>query len=160
MPSTILTQNRVRELLDYDLLTGIFRWKFTRRRVRQGEIAGTTNYDGYIYIQVDKTIYPAHRLAFLYVINAMPKEIDHINHVRNDNRWINFRFATRTQNCRNRALHKSNISGCNGVTWKKSNKAWQVRVGTKYLGIFKDLDEAIAVRKAANIRHKYHPNHS
>jgi hypothetical protein len=45
-----LTAERLRELLDYDPETGVFRWKMNRRR---GKVAGTLRPDGYRQIGID-----------------------------------------------------------------------------------------------------------
>jgi hypothetical protein len=62
----------VREVLDYDPQTGIFRWK-ERKEVPKfwntkyaGKIAGSLD-DGYINIGINRMIYKAHRLAWFYV---------------------------------------------------------------------------------------------
>ncbi|UGO56005.1 putative HNH endonuclease [Escherichia phage JLBYU40] len=77
----MITQDRLKELLDYDPLTGVFRWKVSRGRVSKGSIAGTEVWvsDNYIRleIRIDGKRYKAHQLAFLYVYGYIPEEIDH-----------------------------------------------------------------------------------
>lgn len=47
--------------------------------------------------------YKASRLAWLYMTGEWPKyEMDHINHVKDDNRWVNLRDVTPAENCANR----------------------------------------------------------
>src|SRR5262245_11249534 len=95
-----LTADLVRSLLHYDLETGIFTWKVDRaRHVCAGDIAGTRTPHGYLVIGIRGTNYFAHRLAFLWVKGEWPKaELDHINLLKIDNRWVNLREATRSQN--------------------------------------------------------------
>jgi hypothetical protein len=53
--------------------------------------------------------------------------------------------------------HKKNTSGAVGVHWNKRDKRWvaQIRVNNKTLslGYFKDINDAIAARKAAEIEY-------
>jgi len=50
-----------------------------------------------------------------------------------------------------------------GVQWNKAHAAWHVRIGVggkyKHLGYFKDFNEAVAVRKEAEVHYGYHENH-
>ena len=43
----MLTAKRLRELLDYDPDTGVFRWKVRRQRIKIGSIAGRSQSAGY-----------------------------------------------------------------------------------------------------------------
>src|SRR5712664_3026918 len=115
---TILTAERLRELLNYDPETGIFRWDVVRRGCGIGKEAGTSVSAGYRQISIDRRAYSEHRLARLYVHGHWPlDEIDHINGVRDDNRLSNLRQATRSENAQNqrRAQSRSKI-GILGVT--------------------------------------------
>ena len=166
MPSTILTQNRLKELLHYDPLTGIFTWiSKPNQNILIGSEAGhVEKVAGYIRIAIDKRKYAAHRLAFLYMLGSFPQDqVDHINHNIIDNRWSNLRPATSITNCRNKSLSKYNTSGFNGVKWRKERNHWiaQIRVDGKliYLGSSYNFDEAVAMRQAANIKYGFHPNH-
>jgi hypothetical protein len=102
-----LTQGRLRELLSYDPETGAFTWLVSLgRRVRVGDVAGTFN-GRYWAITVNKRIYMAHRLAWLYVYGSFPKyELDHINGDKIDNRIVNLRDVTGQVNRQN--LHRPN----------------------------------------------------
>lgn len=161
-----LTQGKLKELLNYDPDTGIFTWKVRKaHRVKIGDIAGVVNKDsGYRQIRIDERLYLAHRLAWLYVHGEFPKnETDHINHKRDDNRICNLRDVTQVENFQNKTMNKANKSGFNGILWVEKDKRWCVQIGfngrTKYLGYFKDIEDAIQCRKEANIKHGYHPNH-
>lgn len=81
--------------------------------------------------------------------------IDHVNGNRLDNRRLNLRTCTSTENTRHRTrLAANNNSGFNGVYWSSSNKRWtaQITIGRKtyYLGVFKNKADAIAVRRRAS----------
>lgn len=68
------------------------------------------------------------------------RHVDHINGIRNDNRWSNLRIATRQQNNSNVKKRVDNQSGVKGVHWSKPDRKWVagIRVnGTRYhLGYF------------------------
>lgn len=111
----MLTQKRLKELLRYDPQTGDFiRLVATNHRVKVGEVAGFVDIDGYRRIRVDKKLYLAHRLAWLWVHGEFPEvELDHKNGARDDNRISELRPAERFQNSTNRA--SKNSTGFRGV---------------------------------------------
>lgn len=98
-----LTAQRLRQLFKYEPEIGNFiRLKNATRSDLVGKIAGTLLKNGYVSIHVDGAAYLAHRLAFLYETGHWPSiHTDHRNGVRNDNRWLNLRDATRSQNNQN-----------------------------------------------------------
>ena len=69
----------------------------------------------------------------------------------------NCRWATHTEQARNKTLQRSNKSGCNGVNWNNVSKSWIVRITTNkerlYLGTFKNLQDAIEERKKAELKY-------
>ena len=95
----MLTQERLKELLEYDPETGFFTRLIGRSgpRARSGDVAGCDNGQGYIRIYVDGRPYKGHRLAWFYVHGAWPREIDHINGDKSDNKLANLRPATRSR---------------------------------------------------------------
>lgn len=133
---SLLTQEELKKLLHYDPEKGVFTWLVsTGDRIKIGDIAGSLN-KGYMLIQMNKFRYMAHRLAFLYMTGSFPPDqVDHINHVKCDNRWENLRPCTNQQNMWNRSKYKDNKWGYRGVS-KNGNK-WmaQIRVGEKKLNI-------------------------
>jgi len=89
--------------------------------------------------------------------------VDHINHIRHDNRWSNLRIADQSENQRNRSMNKSNSSGFTGVCWCKKLDKWKsfitLNKKNKHLGYFENKDDAVEARKAANIKYDYHKDH-
>ena len=162
MASTDLTAERLRELLHYDLATGVFT-RIARRNsnAKIGDQAGSLRADGYHIIRLDNKIYRTHRLAWLYVHSRWPdKEIDHVNGKRTDNWIANLREATRSENQQNlRHQTSRSTSGFLGVSWHKARMKWiaQIKIdGQKhYLGYFSIASEAHAAYIEA--KRMYHP---
>jgi hypothetical protein len=153
-----LTQDELKKHLHYDTETGIFtRLISTNHNAIVGSVAGSVKYNGYIHISVMGKLYYAHRLAWLYMTGDWPKnDIDHINRERNDNKWINLRNATPSQNHMNKATPKSNTSGYRGVSFNKLVKKWtaQIKINRKkiHLGCFACKEEAAkSYEKAAKV---------
>ena len=160
----MVTQERLKELLHYCPDTGVFTWIKARRGVSLRRDAGCTMAEGYRYIQIDSKLYRSHRLAFLYMTGKFPEDqIDHINQVRDDNRWKNLRPVTHQENHRNRGIGKGNTSGFVGVCWSKANRKWNAYITidgkSKSLGFFEVKEGAVSARKAANIKYGFHSNH-
>ena len=123
-----LTAERLRALLDYDPVTGVFTWKATRTgQAVAGRIAGGALHTGYHRIQIDGRAFLAHRLAWLYVHEVWPQgQIDHINGVKADNRIANLREATASQNGQNRRGSQiNNGSGLLGVYPHDASGRWR-----------------------------------
>jgi hypothetical protein len=145
-----LTQERLKEILDYDFETGIFKWKKITGYGAQfsGREAGTLTSNGYLKIGIDQKRHRSHRLAWLYVYGYLPlNDIDHINGIRTDNRIINLREVTRSENLQNiKTHHIDNKSGLLGVSYSKAAKSYvsQISINGKYtyLGCFKTKELA------------------
>ena len=158
-----LTQDRLKELLHYDPETGIFTWRVARGSAKVGDVAGVIDTEGYRLIWLDNCQFRAPRVAFFYVIGVWPTEtIDHINGVRDDDRWLNLREATREENSHNRGVPPiNNSSGFIGTGWNKSHSKWEARIraGGKlhHLGYFATPKAAHAAYLKA--KNELHPTH-
>ncbi len=104
-----------------------------------------------------------HRIAWFLVHGYWPKEIDHINGARTDNRLCNLREVDRITQRRNQKLGSNNTSGLHGVYWHKNQKKWfaaiKINNVLKHLGSFKNFFEACCARKSAEAKYNFHPNH-
>lgn len=128
MAETILSAERLRELLDYNPATGEFTHRIKRSGVKFGSVAGSVSAIGYVYISIDHEKHCAHRLAFLHYYGEFPNgAIDHIDGNRANNALPNLRLATISQNGFNSKLRTDNTSGCKGVTWVKAENRWKAR---------------------------------
>lgn len=142
----MLTQAELKSKLNYDPETGLFTWLVANSsQIKVSDIAGCKHANGYILIGVNAKRYLAHRLAWLYMIGETPKnDIDHINGVRDDNRIVNLRAATRSENMQNlrKATVRNKSSGLLGATWSKASKKWQSQIKFNgkaiHLGYFND----------------------
>lgn len=116
-------------------------------------------HQGYLEAADNQKIIRIHRL----IMNA-PKGyvVDHISHNTLDNRKINLRIATYSQNSMNRIKRFDNSSGITGVTWDDRANLWVSYIGFQNenicLGYYLNFDAAVIVRKKAE--EKYFKKHS
>ena len=159
-----LTQERLKETLHYEPLTGYFTWIKPKQVRRINGIAGCVDKNGYRLIGINGKLYYAHRLVYLYIKGEFPPEqVDHINHSKDDNRFSNLRLVSNQENHRNQSMRVDNKSGFVGVSFAKNANKWvayiKINGKPKHLGLFTELAEAIAARKDANTKYGFHQNH-
>lgn len=98
-----VTKDLVDRLLNYDPISGVFIWKKTSGRAIEGKPAGHTCPRGYVHIWINGRTWRAHRLAFLVMTGDWPVfGVDHMNGVKNDNRWENLRDVPDAINIQNK----------------------------------------------------------
>lgn len=173
-----ITQELLKRLLNYNPETGVFTWKerpvsmFSEYRYHKswnsrhkGAVAGcVSKIHGYRVIRIEYVLLRAHRLAWMYMKGCWPEnEIDHIDGDRSNNKSDNLRTVDHAENHKNQGLNINNTSGHTGVRWNKNLDKWQSIIKHRYqqihLGVFTDLNDAIRVRKAAEVEYGFHPNH-
>lgn len=115
--------------------------------------------DGYRGVCYKRKLYLAHRVAFLLKTGKWPEgDIDHINLVRDDNRWDNLRECSRSDNMKNTFAHKDSKTGVKGVTFRADTNKFSVRVTVdgayKSFGSFATLEEATEIANRA--REEFH----
>lgn len=152
-----LTVERLRELFEYDPVTGRLIWRSSLSpRAPVGSTAGCKHRDGGLVIQCAGKKYHVHRVIWAIIYGRWPADvIDHVDGNPANNRLENLRDATRGENCRNRRKSSRNTSGFKGVS--RAGSAWQAVIGFNekdiYLGRFKTKEAAAQAYNAAAIRH-------
>ena len=155
------------ELFRYDYETGVLYWRRrVNSRVPKTLEAGTQRKSsGYLTVSVHGRDYSVHRIVMLmcYGFYGEGLEVDHINHVRNDNRLVNLRFVTHGENMRNKSVSSKNTSSVTGVDFLKAKKKYRARITVDWkvicLGNYDTLEEAAAARVEANLKFNFHNNH-
>lgn len=157
-------------LLRYDRSTGTFIWRergrghFSSTRAHNAwnakfsgrQALASINSSGYLYGSILGEPYFAHRVAWAMFFDITPyDEIDHINRNPLDNRIENLRLATRSMNERNKPVRRDSASQIRGVAYDARYSTWQasIKIGGRkvHLGSFRNADDAIAVRRIAEI---------
>ena len=141
----------IAECFHYDVDTGLLHWKrrpWIRSRVRAGDVAGTLHRSGYYQTAINGTVYMVHRLIWKLQTGVDPVEIDHINRVPSDNRWVNLREATSSQQKVNRETRNPH----RGVHYIAPRKKYGAQIKLEgrheWLGLFDTPEEACAVYRA------------
>lgn len=135
------------------------------KNMKKSSPAGTMRNDGYLQVRFMNKIHLVHRIVWEMFNGQIPygMQIDHINHIRSDNRIQNLRMVTKISNGRNLTKKINNTSGVTGVSWSKSRAKWRVQIMVDrksiHIGYFNDFDSAMAARLSANERYGFHKNH-
>jgi len=162
----MLTQGRVKQLLDYDENTGRLTWREHRGSKKAGSTAGFAqgfNRSVYWRVRIDGVSYSAARIIWLMVCGCWPDQIDHINRDSLDNRFENLRSVSPSDNSKNRGKRSDNPHGITGIYWQKHRQRWTAsiqsdgRVENLYAG--RDFLEACCRRKSAELRLGFNENH-
>jgi hypothetical protein len=147
----MLTQNRVKEIFDYDS-NGYLIWKIKKAdHVQIGSKAGGLANTGYMDVRFDYKLYLCHRVIFLWHHGWLPKIIDHIDNDKTNNKIENLRAATSSQNGANSKARKNNTSGVKGISYVSQSNRWHAYINKDRkrtnLGYFKSFEDAkIAVQ--------------
>ena len=145
-----------KKYLYYNENTGIFTWRVAIGNRSTGDRAGTYDPDGYVRIRLQGKSIAAHRLAYWWVHGELPiNVIDHIDRVRDNNKILNLRDATISENALNTGVHPHSTTGVKNVTWNTNAAKYKVAVQVKgyriNVGSFTTIDAAIKARDLYNI---------
>ena len=121
-----------------------------------------TSGPGYLFVVLSKNgkqkIHYIHKLvAREWVSNPEEKRcVDHIEGSRTNNHFENLRYATYSENGRNKKRRKDGSSLYKGVSWDKRSGKWVVRIKVqgvyKNLGLFEIEKEAAEVYNARSLQ--------
>lgn len=156
MAKADITAERIREVISYDPVSGIFTWCQTQsNRAIAGSRAGTNRGAGYRRIMIDgKRIYE-HHLAWLLCKGEWPtKTIDHRDGNPSNNAIDNLRIGSLAENCQNFGLRKTNTSGHTGVSLHRKTGKWCAYIWKDRKKFHLGLFDTVAAAAAAYARSK------
>jgi hypothetical protein len=158
MPKALPSHDVLRQLFAYEPDTGRLVWRNRPREMFKskqafgawnakyaGQSAKCIGGGGYLTVRINKVAYFTHRIIWKIQTEREPLAlIDHINGDKTDNRWINLREATHSQNNRNSRAKSTNTSGLKGVS--RDKVYWRATIYAdgkwNYLGNFKTPEAA------------------
>lgn len=150
----------------FEYRDGKIYWKVSPgRRAKVGSEAGSNQIKGYRFVKFHGVLYMTHRVIWEMHNCEIPHgmEVDHLNHIMDDNRIENLRVVTKSINQRNASKRIDNKSGFTGVYWYPKYSKWNAyaTVNSKRfnLGYFESKQDAyVAVKKFRSIN-DFHKNH-
>jgi len=150
-----LTQDLLNELFEYR--DGVLYWAVDKgNQIKAGAPAGWNDVV-YKRVEINRRAYLVHRIIYMMHHGYMPQFVDHVNGNPQDNRIVNLRAASRSDNNRNSAPKRC-ASGVKGVSFDNKRGKWKAQLcyegKQNYLGLYETLEEAAQVVQAA--REKYH----
>lgn len=153
-----LTQDRANELLRLDPETGVLYWRVTySAHAQAGKAAGCLHKaSGYWIVCIDKKHYRAHLVIWLMLYGEWrPREIDHKDRNRSNNRPTNLRLASESQQRSNAKLRSDNALGLRGVSFHKKLGLYAAEVrhrDHRFVKYFHSAEEAAVAAQAERLR--------
>lgn len=167
-------------LLDYDPETGSLLWKprkpsdFVAGAVRSAEVISAwwnTRFAGkpvgmpnahrwpYVSTILFGKQYALHRLTWKMHYGDEPDDLEAIDKNYHNLKINNYRVVPFNHGARRQKLSKNNTSGCKGVRWNHTQNVWHVTIYVRgksiWLGRYAKLEQAVAARKAADLKYGY-----
>lgn len=135
MKREVASIETLREHFNYDPETGI---------ITKKKPLGRIDSEGYILIRFREKGYRAHRLAWALHYGEWPsREIDHINGIPDDNRLMNLRDVTPSENQQNKKVHREGKIA--GVRYDSRSKRWGAELPRQVVGFTKKRDKRIYI---------------
>tara|TARA_R110000868_G_scaffold56253_1_gene174261 strand:- start:403 stop:948 length:546 start_codon:yes stop_codon:yes gene_type:complete len=163
------SQQELQESFDYR--DGDLYRKKGKGGVKVGSKAGTVHTNKQtgrqcVQVSFNYKLYLIHRFIWAWHGYSLEpnQEIDHVDGNSLNNCIENLRAVSSKQNNENRkSAQKNSKSGVKGVSWDKSTKKWYAQIQhngkVKYLGLYENIEDAIAARIAAEKEYFTHaPN--
>ena len=172
-----LSKSLVRDLLDYNPITGHLRWRTRDRKWFSSDRAWrtfntrfankpaltSTNTSGYFQGPFLGKHELAHRLIWVWMTGDIPDEIDHKDGVRTNNKWVNLRNVCRSTNAKNHARQRNSTTGFTGVGFSEEHQKYRARITFEgkrhHLGLFTTPKEAAKAYDLAKRSFGFHDNH-
>lgn len=139
-----MTLESLKKAVTYDPLTRIFVRNAAAGNTKAGSPVGNLDSKGYLKAMVCLEMVKLHRLAWLYTHGVWPEgQIDHINHIKTDNRILNLRVCNTSENCLNQLGPRSNNkAGFQGVHVVRKTGRYRACLQGKHLGVFPTAEDA------------------
>jgi hypothetical protein len=154
-----MNQEYLKQVLYYNQITGSFTWlshpSFSCKNSTRADLSRP---DGYRLVSINYENYYAHRLAFLYMTGEIPPIVDHIDRNPDNNRWVNLRACSSSENHCNSAIPRHNSSGLKNISdnsKKSSTRPWRVTMqfgDTNIDKTFATLEEATEYAEAIRVK--------
>lgn len=146
------SQDFLNELFYYE--EGLLRRRITRsHNAKKDDIVGTVDGKGYLHVSILGVFVRVHSIIFFIHRGYVPKEIDHKDRDKKNNRIENLRPSNRKSNTGNTGISSHNTSGLKGASLNSRSGKWhaQIKINGKqtYLGRFDTAEEAARCYDAA-----------
>ncbi len=154
----MLTQEELKQLLEYDPATGKWRWLIKRaHNCKDGWFNGHVSKTGYHTIRIQNKLYKCSRLAWLWMTGNFPEHlIDHIDGNKLNDCFSNLRDVPQRVNAKNR----NNFVGKTlpGTCYDKQRNKYSAQITVDYKNIAlgrytTELEAHKAYLKAKEIYH-------
>lgn len=152
-----LTQAALRSVLRLEDDGHLYWIKRTSNRIHVGDRAGSLGFNGYWVIRIFGKLHYEHQLVWFWHHGVMPRRLDHADVNSWNNKIVNLREATASQNGANQRIAIDNTSGHKGVSWNKRLSKWHAYICVNrkriHLGFHEKIEDAAAAYAAAASEH-------
>lgn len=155
-----ITKEFLLEIFDYNKDEGTL---FHRKdKMNIGKRAGTKSSSGYRHCVIQGTFYQEHHLIWCIENGYLPKELDHKDQVKTNNRIGNLRPVNRFENMQNIATNTKSKYGCFGIS--PFGIYWDAKITANgnaiNIGRFETKLDAMLARKQKEKELNFHENHN